>query len=161
MRIAGDMVNSLAGIAARYGITVQWRSQVWDATRTDQTAHLVDNWFGSSPAGAEHIVMVSNFSGALSAEQIFGPVMHSVEHIVARLHDRKGTVVWVEPASSTATRKVLPRILEYFRTWIGWSSPEPPPGAQIATADYQVCQPVTQVIHRSNVAVQRFHRTGQ
>ena len=134
IRIAGDMVNSLAGIAAQHAITVQWNSQVWDATRTDQTARLVDNWFGSSPAGAEHFVMVSNFSGALSTEKIFGPVMHSVEHIVARLHDRKGTVVWVEPASSTATRKVFPLIAKYFRTSINWFSPETLPVSPIATA---------------------------
>jgi len=161
VRIAGDLVNSLTGIAAQHAITVQWNSQVWDATRTDQTARLVDNWFGRSPAGAEHFVLISNFSGALSTEQIFGPVMHSLEHIVSRLHDRKSTVVWVEPASLTAQRRVLPRILEYFRRWIPWVSPETSPGSPIPTAEYQVCHPVTQLIHSSSVAVQQFHRTGQ
>lgn len=157
--IAAEMIEGLREPLEQQGILMQWDAEIWDATRGDHTARLVDRWFALNPLEGEYFVVVSNFSGALSVGSILDEVTPCLEHILARLHNRKSTVLWIEPASVSARERLIPKIWDFFKRRIPWFSSSVSADSPIPFAEYNVCQPIRKVIHPSGVAVQRFHRT--
>jgi len=157
LEIYNSMMGRLRPQIARYGIEINWQGLIWDATRADSTASLVDQWFSASAGAVEHIVCVANFSGALTSAGVFEQFSPSLEQILGRLHDKKGALIWVEPTSTKVQTKFLPRILEFFSKRIAWFSSESG-GAAFTSENYKMEDPLNRNVFDTGVEVQRFER---
>ncbi len=159
LKIFDLLMNNLAGPASAQGITLAWQTHEWDATRADQTSRLVDRWFAACSSATEHFVVVSNFSGALHNQSAFAEFSPCFEQVLARLHDKQSTVVWVEPATKSAKTGVLVWLADLITRRIGWFGKSSQDKSQsVAESEYKVEHPVSGQALRSNVAVHRFIR---
>ena len=77
------------------GISLKLKQSIWDASREDNSAALVDTWFKYSQPTSEHLVLVAAFSGAGASN--FEYYENSFRHFAARLHDKFATMLWIEP----------------------------------------------------------------
>ena len=160
LNIFSLLIQELVEPAAVQGITLIWETNEWDATRGDQTAHLVDRWFATSTPATEFFVAVTNFSRALHSAGAFESFSPCFEQILARLHDKQSTVVWVEPATKSAKAGVLARLSQFIKARISWyRSTNSTPPQSITESEYQIEHPVNRQPIRTNVAVYRFDRT--
>jgi len=154
------LMHDLAEPASAQGINLVWETQEWDATRGDQTARLVDRWFTICRTANEHFVVVSNFSGALHNQGALNAFSPCFEQVLARLHDKQCTVVWVEPATKSAKSGVLAWLPDFITKRITWFIKSGSEDANsLAEAEYQLEHPVSGLVFRSNIAVHRFDRT--
>lgn len=104
--VGGDCSNTATGLYERMiaalcptlkavGVNATLSTAIWDGTKSDDTARLMDKWFQNSAGFDEHLVIVANFSG--EAGKRFASFERSLQHVHERLYDRKCTMVWVEP----------------------------------------------------------------
>jgi hypothetical protein len=160
LRICASMLTELVVPASAQGITIHWETNEWNAIRSDQTARLIDRWFAISPNATEHFVVVSNFSGALHNAGTFESFSPCLEHVLARLHDRQSTVVWIEPATNSARRGLFIRLLDLVTRRIGWFSNRSSATSQsFIEARYRIEHPLNRTEIPTTVAVNRFERT--
>lgn len=157
LEIYDSMMKRLKPIIASYGIDIKWETVLWDATRADSTARLVDQWFAASTGAGEYIVCVANFSGALASADAFEEFSPSLEQILGRLHDKRGALIWVEPSGTKVKTKILPRILGFLSKRISWFS-SATGDAVFTSAKYQTVDPLNGNIFPSGVEVQQFVR---
>ncbi len=145
--------------AAAQGIHISWETVAWDATRGDSTAQLIDRWFKLAADATEFFVVVSNFSAALNNAGTFDSFSPCFEQILARLHDKKSTVLWIEPATKGAKSGILKRLPSFIESRIKWlrerfeNASEAP-----AEAEYALEHPVSTAKIQTNVVVRRFER---
>ena len=137
---------------------MEWQQRQWDATNVDSTAALCDKWFELYPDAEEHVLLISNISGVAGRADFFERFQHSVTNLMSRLHDRVGTVLWIEPCMGTETKTLLPKVKallqKHLPRWVPatWA-------AQAATpcAAYFVRHTADSAFW-SNVTVQRIAR---
>lgn len=159
LEIFDSMMRRVIDPAAEHAIILEYQALDWDATRGDHTARLINAWLAATPAATEHVVLVTNFSGALHNQQAFDAFSPSLEQILSRLGPRS-TVVWIEPATKSAVRGVLRRVVTFLTSRIPWfATVEPTPGAPpLMEAQYRLQHPVNATLFDSNVAIVRFDR---
>lgn len=95
------MLNRAKSRLAQQGIRIEWQCVEWDAKKQSSTAELIDKWFKHGLDCEEWIVLVAAFSGAAKTDST-GVFTKSFEHIAARLYDRFGFLLWIEPGSKEA-----------------------------------------------------------
>ena len=155
--IFGGMLTGLAESARAEGICFRFSVAEWNATQSDATAKLIDDWFTQSEGAEEFVVLVSSFSGHLKSAAAFAEFSPCLEHIMARLHGRRATVLWIEPEMKQA-ESVLQRLKQFVaalasRFRVPWGSPQ-----TSRTARYQMAHPLNHGVHRSSLVVQSFTR---
>lgn len=155
--IYDSMMTRLKPLIAPSGIEVNWIVELWDATRADSTANLIDKWFMASVGAGEYVVCIANFSGALTHAGNFEAFSPSFEQILGRLHDKKSTLVWLEPSGATVKEKLLPRIIDFLKKRIAWFFPYSG-SLEFMSSNYKMTDPVNGKIFDSGVEVQRFVR---
>ena len=157
LEIYSSMMTRLKPLIASCGIEICWHLEIWDATRADSTANLIDKWFAASIGVGEYFVCIANFSGALIHAGLFEAFSPSLEQILGRLHDKKSTVIWLEPSGATVKAKLLPRIIEFIKKRIGWFSTHSG-SPEFASSNYKMADPINGKTFDSGVEVQRFIR---
>lgn len=116
------LVRASSWLSTR-GIRLQWQTLAWNAEEEPTTAAIVDHWFTQSPTSEEWVVLVAAFSGeATKTDELLAAFGRSFQHIMALLHDRRGTALWVEPASNKGNklfrflgRMVRPLLKSWFK----------------------------------------------
>ena len=154
------MLREITPKAASQGITVRSAAVEWNATRSDQTAALVDQWFAAAVDATEYFVVICNFSGAIKNNEQFANFSPCFEHILARLHDKISTLVWLEPQTKSAKRGVFKWAFDFIKHrkwWFSGNAEDREPST--AAAEYELQNPVSLKSFASNVLVQRFDRT--
>lgn len=154
LEICQAMLERIHPYAQAQGIALSWKLQEWDATRSDHTAKLIDDWFANSGSASEYVVVVSNFSGALKNSGAFEAFAPCLEQILARLHSKTSTFLWIEPAIAATKKSLGARVIDFFRERIPWFSIENQTSAP--QGDYEMKNPVNSNVFRTNVVVQRF-----
>lgn len=157
LEIYESMISRLQPELQLQAINVSLILELWDATRSDHTARLVDRWFALSEGAEEYAVCISNFNGALIGGGILDAFTPCFEHILGRLYNKKSTVLWVEPATASAKAKLFPKIAELLKKRIPWFTSTSKAVGPIA-ATYQTQNPLNSHAHGSGVQVQRFER---
>lgn len=157
LQIYDSLLTYLRPILAKHGVEINWQTKIWDATRSDSTAKLVDDWFAFSSGAGEYVVCISNFSGALTDAGLFEAVKPSLEQILGRLHDKKSTLLWVEPTSPSLKAKFFPKIVNFFKQRIGWFASATKKN-DFQSANYKMEDPLTSNTFDSGVEVHRFVR---
>jgi hypothetical protein len=152
-----SMMNRMRPLVSAYGIEINWQGLLWDATRADSTARLIDQWFVTGAGAAEYIVCIANFSGALTSAGVFDQFSPSLEQILGRLHDKRGALLWVEPTSPKVQTKFIPRILEFLSKRIAWFS-SGTGGPAFTSVKYEMEDPLNGKTFGTGVEVQRFVR---
>lgn len=154
--IYGEMIEKIEPFLYENSISVQYETMIWDATRNDHTAQLIDKWFSISKPSSEYIVCVSNFTGALIGAGILEEFKPCLSQILARLYDKKSTLLWVEPGSKS-TAKLIDKLLDYFSAAIKWFV-KSDIDEGFVPSKYTMVNPLNGVKHPSSVAVQQFER---
>jgi hypothetical protein len=90
-----DTMNLLAQELKSTGIEIQLTTEKWQAESSYLTSELCDLLFESNPDYDEYIIFIANFSGAM--DQHFEEYKDSFQHVVDRAHNKKCTIIWVEP----------------------------------------------------------------
>lgn len=157
IEIYDSMMTRIKPLVASTGIEINWFVEVWDATRADSTASLIDKWFMASAGAGEYVVCIANFSGALTHAGNFEAFSPNLEQILGRLHDKKSTLVWLEPSGATVKEKLLPRIVDFLKKRIAWFFPHSG-SSEFMSSNYKMTDPVNGKIFDSGVEVQRFVR---
>ena len=106
------------------GISATLHTTRWDATRIDQTNQLISDWLALGPHAQEHLVLVSNFSGA--GRSLIGEFEESFKLIGVRLSERStphATILWIEPQLRQEPTW-LKRLITLFDRY-NWFSREP------------------------------------
>lgn len=153
-----SLLSRLQEEGHKQGVT--WEVQVvdWDATRADQTSALVDKWFDQGSQSKEWIVLISNFSGELRNKSEFDKFGPSLEHIAARIHDRKSTILWVEPKGSSKKKGPLEYLKEWVECRLPWLFRSTGSDPSSISSTYKLHHPLKNIEMRTNVAVERFER---
>lgn len=154
--IYGEMIAKIEPFLGENAISIQYDSMIWDATRNDHTAQLVDKWFSISKSTSEYVVCVSNFTGALIGAGILEEFKPCLSQILARLHDKKSTLLWIEPGSKS-TNKLKEKLLDFFSSAIKWFV-GPSKDEGFLSSKYTMINPLNGNEHVSSVEVQRFER---
>lgn len=152
----GEMISRIEPFLNENSILVTFESMDWNATRNDHTAQLVDRWFDISKPTSEYVVCVSNFTGALIDGGILEEFKPCLSQILARLHDKKSTLLWIEPSSKSAN-KLVDKLLKYFSVAVGWFK-SLGGGNEFYSANYVMINPLNGCEYSSGVTVQRFER---
>jgi hypothetical protein len=158
LEIYKSMIARLEPLLDKQAIVVNLLVEQWDATRSDETARLVDHWFAMAAGAEEYVVCISNFNGALIGAGLLDAFTPCLEQILGRLYDKKSTMLWIEPPASSAKNKLFPLLAVFLRKRIPWfsfttSTDEP------ISAIYKTRNPLNDHVHDSGVQVQRFNRT--
>jgi len=150
--IFSSMLDRLVGEASAVGITVQHDIYHWDALNHQDTAELVDLWFKSTVNSTDHLVTILNFSGEMHKDDIFEKFSPSLNQILARLYNRTGAVVWLEPGTTNAKKNLTSKVIALMEK-VPFLAPLVPryKGGQGRSADYHVRDPLTATMFRSNV----------
>jgi hypothetical protein len=156
LEIYGDMISEAKSYLNKNSIVVEFKPVVWDATRTDHTAMIVDEWFEMSTSNSEFMVCISNFTGALIDAKLFDDFSPSLNHILARLHGRRNTLVWIEPKTGSA-KQLVKKLTNYFSSFVKWLKNSDGEGEAL-TSSYKMVNPLNEAEYRSSVHVQRFER---
>lgn len=157
--LCGHLLEALQPHAASEGIELSWRFVDWDGTRSDHTARLMDEFLANTTMVDEYLVTVGNFSGALNNGDSFDKFSRCFEQILGRLHDKRSTVVWVEPASGTAKKSLMKRLAQFMASRIPWLIPSQQGTAQpVAEAHYRFSHPVNGALFPTSVVLQHFVR---
>lgn len=157
LEIYDSMISRLQPELQLQAINVSLVLEMWDATRSDHTARLIDRWFALSEGAEEYVVCISNFNGALIGAGILNDFTPCFEQILGRLYNKKSTVLWVEPATASAKEKLFPKLAEFLKKRIPWFTSISKTVGPIS-AKYQTQNPLDAHVHESGVQVQRFER---
>ncbi|MCP5127474.1 MAG: hypothetical protein H6973_18125 [Gammaproteobacteria bacterium] len=155
--ICQSMLNRARTILADQGIIINYNLTQWDATRNDETAKMIDEWFKLASDACEYVVCISNFSGALIKGKMFDDFTPCLSQILARLHDKKSTLIWIEPINSNAVKGLIPKVFKWLNRYVPWFSNVHKKG-EFPSAEYRMSNPINQHIHQTGVQVQRFVR---
>jgi hypothetical protein len=158
LEIYESMISRLLPLLQLQAINVNLLLEQWDATRSDETARLVDRWYDLAEGAEEYVVCISNFNGALISAGLLDAFTPCFEQILGRLYNKKSTLLWVEPVTSSAKEKLFPRIAAFIKNRIPWFTSTSAVDEPIATS-YLTQNPLDAYIHSSGVQVQRFERT--
>lgn len=155
--ICAAMMSGLVDPARAEGITIRFSVTEWNGTQSDATAKLIDEWFVLSDGAEEFVVLVSAFSGHLKNATTFAEFSPCLEHILARLHGKRATVLWIEPKMDQAAN-LFQWLKNLFLKLTGrfqapWGSPP-----ESKSAGYQIANPLNQQVHKSGLVVQSFTR---
>lgn len=142
---------------AQQGIIIHYELSQWDATRNDETARMIDKWFTLANGAGEYVVCISNFSGALIKGKIFDKFTPCLSQILARLHDKNSTLIWLEPTDSNAKKGLIPKIFEWLNKYIPWLSSADKTEV-FPSVEYQMKNPINKCVHKTGLQVQRFER---
>lgn len=153
-----SLLDGLRSPLKRQGILINYETAVWDASRGDSTAHLLDHWFQLGADAKEHVVCISNFSGVLTESASFEAFSPNLEQILGRLHDKRSTLLWIEPISRKVRAKFLPRLLSFFTERVPWFITEAKESAFISS-QYNMQDPISGQLFSSGVEVQKFVRS--
>ena len=143
-----QMVEKITPFLNSVGMGIELTAVNWDATNPDTTANMVDQWFEHSIGSPEYLVIVANFSGEAGSN--FQQYSRSFQHIDERLHNKRSTLVWVEPQMLGA-RNFLERIQALF-------SRRQSDGGQL-THSYRWYQPLQRRVLYCDVLVYRYNRS--
>jgi hypothetical protein len=91
------------------GIEVELQSNPWNAEASYATSELLDIFFTQNPDMDEYIVFIANFSGAMNKH--FDEYRDSIQHIFDRMHNKRCTIIWIEPGQMNTARKFLSKIV--------------------------------------------------
>lgn len=134
------------------GININFSNMIWDGTKPDKTAALIDRWFSNSVDCEEYLSVIANFSSAASTS--FTDFQRSFEHIHERLHDKTASVIWVEPKMKGAEKylKKISNLMKLSLPWISTSNYE--------TLDYEYrwFNPIQNRPLPCKIQVQRYSR---
>ena len=119
LEVYASMLNRIRPYLSENSISISYESMIWDATRGDHTAALIDAWFELANERAEYVVSVTNFTGALIGAGIFDDFSPCLNQILSRLHNKKSTLLWVEP-NSNATEKLTKKLMNLIKNTINW-----------------------------------------
>lgn len=155
--ICRSMLDRVRPILAQQGIIIHYELDQWNATRNDETARMVDKWFALANGAGEYVVCISNFSGALIKGKIFDDFTPCLSQILGRLHDKRSTLIWIEPVDSNAKKGLIPKIFEFINRSIPWFH-SADKTKDFPSASYQMKNPINEHVHRTGVQVQRFER---
>lgn len=153
-----SLLNQIVGPAGDKGIGLEFQAAHWDATRSDSTAALMDDWFAHSHLATEWVVLITNFSGTLNNQTAFDEFKPCLEHIAARLHDRRATLVWIEPASSGKSKSLMKRLKAFAQERLSWFFRQPSASEGTTSADFELQHPLKDNSFDTNVAIERFDR---
>jgi len=150
--IFSSMLSRLVGEASAVGITIVHDIYHWDALNHQDTAELVDRWFESTVNSTDHLVTILNFSGEMHKDDIFEKFSPSLNQVLARLYNRKGAVVWLEPGTNNAKKNLRGKVIALMEkvSFLAFLVPRYKEG-QRRSADYKVCDPLTSVEFPSSV----------
>lgn len=157
-QIFDSMLGRLKPELDSMGIKVTSLMIDWDATKGDSTANLVDQWFHASPSAEEFVVCISNFSGSLQDQDMFDDFLPNLQQILARLHNKKATLIWLEPESTKNAKKLIPKIINFLKKKIGWFT-GPLGDPEFVSTNFKMKDPLTANIFDSGVKIQQFKRT--
>jgi hypothetical protein len=112
-----DLVELISPELSKQGILITYQTQEWRAEEPITSAGIVDEWFAMSPMASEYYVFICNFSG--ESKLHFHNFERSFQHIAERLHNKKSTMLWVEPGSMRSARGFFSKLFNLFRkiTW--------------------------------------------
>lgn len=117
--IYAQMFNTYLACVQPAAINAELRTQQWDATSVPSTNQLCDDWFAFAGEEInEYLVLVANFSGA--GTSLISQIRPSLDHIMARLSNKKSTLLWIEPGGQRG-RSFLAKIAKFLSsfTWLG------------------------------------------
>jgi hypothetical protein len=139
------------------GIRIEWQCVEWNAEMQSTTAALVDKWFQQGSDSEEWIVLVAAFSGeAMKDSNIAEAFAKNFEHIAARLYDRYGFLLWIEPCSNDA-ESWLKKVIKMFQGLLDiWGNSD---GVLEHSFSWQ--HPFRPVTPTGRVRVLNFDRTGE
>jgi len=129
LEIYEDMIGNLASIAKTQGITLSLSTMEWDASNPEHMQRLVDTWFASGLEANEHVVVVTDFSGALKDSNLSQAFNVCFGELLSRLYKKHVLVVWIEPSSTKDGDRILQKVVGWFKTSFSWF------GASHQTAD--------------------------
>lgn len=138
------------------GMHISSRAIAWDATRGDSTANLMNAVLDESTTiPDEYCVLISNFSGDAGYKEFFVNFSPCLEQILARLHSKKVTLVWVEPVSKTGHW-----LADFLAIFLGNRTPWISAALGITNVDasYRVEHPIRLDSHNSGVKLVRHFR---
>jgi SAM-dependent methyltransferase len=123
--IYAKMIDQLRQPSQAVGVVTKLTTKLWDAADPFATAALVDTWFRNSAGSEEYLVIIANISG--EASKMFTSFERSFQHIHERVHDKKCTMIWVEPEMPGAKSflEKIQRLLLGRKTGFGKSAPQP------------------------------------
>lgn len=154
MDIYNEIIMGISPYLEKHGIMVVYSSMVWDATRNDQTAELVDNWFELSNSSSEYVIFVSNFTGALSNNAMFESFAPSLSQITARLYNKKYTLVWIEP-KKRSTDSFFKKLFKHALIALPWLNRN---DDNVTGLHYKMVNPLNKTEYPSGVIVKQFNR---
>lgn len=157
LEIYREMIDKLSDQLAKNGISVELESMIWDATRNDHTAKIVDRWFDMSSSSGEFVVCVSNFTGALIDAKLFDTFSPCLSQILARLDNKKSTFLWIEPESNS-TKTLVKKLSSYISKFVKWLKNSDGEGDSLQV-NYSMVNPLNNSVHYSSVHILRFERT--
>lgn len=111
LAIYEEIINKMRISLREVGIDVSFRGQKWDATESEQTSGLVDEWFKNSEGAEEYWCIIADFSG--TGKKL--PVERSFQHLHERLQSKKSSVLWVEPAELTDAKRFLKKVQDFLK----------------------------------------------
>jgi len=119
LKIYNDMAEQAQHWLQNEGIRIHWDCHKWDITDHGSTASLIDNWFSQSKS-EEWIVMIAAFSGFLAGKKSdFDENKRFVQHICERMHNRLGSITWIEPISNDS--QWIFNKIENLGSWGRWA----------------------------------------
>ena len=146
------MLNRLVEEASAVGITIRHEVYHWDALNHQDTAELIDRWFEVTQKSTDHLVTILNFSGEMHKDEVFEKFAPSLNQVLARLYNKRGAVVWLEPGTKNARKdlrskanKLMERVPFLANLVLRYK------GEQRRFADYKVCDPLTSTKFPSSV----------
>ena len=98
LAIYREQIDMLAGSFVTTAINVRLDTRKWDATDIQQTNQMIDDWLSDNRDAQEHLVVISNFSGA--GKSVITQFEGSFRQIGIRLSCNatpNSTIVWIEP----------------------------------------------------------------
>ena len=115
-----NMLNGCKADFDEQGIRIDFETLDWDASDEPTTARLVDRWFQRSTNIEEYIVLISAFSGDGASK--FEEFDRSFQHIASRMHDRLGTMLWVEPCMKKSGKFLnsVSMAFQKLKSWFGF-----------------------------------------
>jgi len=158
LSIADSMLAQVASYMSSQAITINWQMKQWDAFSAVSAAALVDEWFTHAATASEYVVIVANFSGALTEANKFEEFKPCLESIVARLYNRNATILWIEPATTKAQKLLSDWLPTFFGKRLGAFILKKILGGKSKQAGYSMRNPLSTNDFKTDVVVQRYVR---
>jgi len=73
-------------------------------------------------------------------------------------HNKKATLIWLEPESTKNAKKLIPKILKFLKKKIDWFA-GPSGNPEFVSTHFKMKDPLTSNVFDSGVKIQQFKRT--